>query len=110
MYVKYKALKGTQKRLNEEFKTKCFKSEFEKMCELLNCANYSETVLSHLYGSLSSHAHGGGDYLELRTDDNILSPAEWAAIIALFKCNREKDKFKVFGANGQEIDVFNFIR
>ncbi|KAJ3317477.1 hypothetical protein HDV06_001531 [Boothiomyces sp. JEL0866] len=105
MYLKYKHIKGTQERINQETNTECFQAHFKTLCTKLKCLNYSQSVLPNLYNSISTHAHGGGHYVDCHLKDSTFSPAEWAAIISIFKCNLPKEDFKVYGKDDKEIDL-----
>jgi hypothetical protein len=79
--------------------------EFQKQCRTFNCLGYAKNAGKNLYSNLSANLHGAGYPIAIHTKDKILTPAEWALLVAIFKLNLAADAFKVFDENDNELIV-----
>jgi hypothetical protein len=105
MDLHYKSVSGgMQNKIDSAFQKPNLMKEFETLCQQFN-SKPDKRVVQNLYHSLSSHVHGGGFPIQCHTTNNILTPAEWAAVIALFKTYLAPDAFQVFDAQDVPIIV-----
>ncbi len=99
-------IRGIQNKIDQDYKSnRMLKKEYARLCQLFNCSNYSDDVPSRIYHALSTHAHGGGLPIRCHLSDSTLSPAEWAFVIAFFRCHILPEAFVVFDNSNYKINL-----
>jgi hypothetical protein len=96
-------IKGIQQKINKELENSGkYQAKIYHWCKKFN-TNYDQKIAANIYHSISTHSHAGRYPIECHTNDNILSQAEWAFVIAVFDINLPTDAFVVYDSNDNPI-------
>jgi hypothetical protein len=96
MHLNQSKIKGIQAKIDAELKASSdYEMLYQKWCLKLH-STPDKRIPSLIYHSISTHSHAGKYPIECHVKDRMLSPAEWAFIIAIFEKNLPGDAFVVY--------------